>query len=151
MAGERAPFALRTVAWAREQAKLRAVRIAVFVIEQNIPEELEWDEHDATSVHVLAEDAAGTPVGCGRLLPDGHIGRLAVLSDWRGRGVGAALLERLTDLARERGDTRVLLNAQVQAMPFYARFGYEPVGAPFEEAGIPHQTMARSIVRKRRP
>lgn len=78
-------FTLRTVAWGDEAAKLRAVRIAVFVIEQNIPEELEWDAHDPVSVHVIAEDAAGTPVGCGRLLPDGHIGRLAVLSDWRGR------------------------------------------------------------------
>lgn len=139
------PYVLRTVAWADAEAKLRAVRIAVFVIEQNIPEELEWDEHDAVSMHVLAEDAAGTPIGCGRLLPDGHIGRLAVLSDWRGQGVGAALLARLTELARERGDRRVLLNAQVQAMPFYARFGYEPVGAPFEEAGIPHQAMERLL------
>lgn len=145
MATERPPFVLRTVEWTSEEAKLRAVRIAVFVIEQNIPEELEWDEHDAASVHVLAEDDAGTPVGCGRLLPDGHIGRLAVLSEWRGRGVGAALLAHLTELARARGDRRVLLNAQVQAMPFYARFGYEPVGAPFEEAGIPHQTMERFL------
>lgn len=138
-------FTLRTVAWGDEAAKLRAVRIAVFVIEQNIPEELEWDAHDPVSVHVIAEDAAGTPVGCGRLLPDGHIGRLAVLSDWRGQGVGAALLARLTELARERGDARVLLNAQVQAMPFYARYGYEPVGEPFVEAGIPHQTMERFL------
>jgi len=145
MATERPPFVLRTVEWTSEEAKLRAVRIAVFVIEQNIPEELEWDEHDAASVHVLAEDDGGTPVGCGRLLPDGHIGRLAVLSEWRGRGVGAALLAHLTELARARGDRRVLLNAQVQAMPFYARFGYEPVGAPFEEAGIPHQTMERFL------
>lgn len=138
-------YRLRTVAWSREEAKLRAVRIAVFVIEQNIPEELEWDEHDPASVHVLAEDDAGTPIGCGRLLPDGHIGRLAVLSEWRGRGVGAALLGRLTEIAQERGDRRVLLNAQVQAMPFYARFGYEPVGEPFVEAGIPHQTMERLL------
>ena len=145
MEADDASFALRTVAWAQEETKLRAVRIAVFVIEQNIPEELEWDEHDAVSVHVLAEDAGGTPVGCGRLLPDGHIGRLAVLSDWRGKGVGAAMLARLTDIARERGDTRVVLNAQVRAMPFYARYGYEPVGEPFIEAGIPHQAMARLL------
>ena len=80
---------------ARRDSERSPVRIAVFVIEQNIPEELEWDEHDVTSVHVLAEDAAGTPVGCGRLLPDGHIGRMAVLPGWRGHGVGAALLQSL--------------------------------------------------------
>ncbi|MFO1412860.1 MAG: GNAT family N-acetyltransferase [Burkholderiales bacterium] len=142
---EQGPYALRTVEWAQDEAKLRAVRIAVFVIEQNIPEELEWDEHDATSVHVLAEDAGGMPIGCGRLLPDGHIGRLAVLSEWRGRGVGAALLAHLTELARQRGDRRVLLNAQVQAMPFYARYGYEPIGEPFTEADIPHQAMERFL------
>jgi predicted GNAT family N-acyltransferase len=139
------PFALRVVDWARGEAALRAVRIAVFVIEQNIPEELEWDEHDAASTHAIAEDESGTPVGCGRLLPDGHIGRLAVLSDWRGRGVGAAILDRLIAVARARGDARVLLNAQVQAMQFYARYGFEPVGEVFAEAGIPHQTMERFL------
>lgn len=145
MATDAAPFVLRSAEWSRDEASLRAVRIAVFVIEQNIPEELEWDEHDAASVHVLAVDAAGAPVGCGRLLPDGHVGRLAVLSDWRGRGVGAALLAHLTALAHARGDRRVLLNAQVQAMPFYARYGYAPVGEPFVEAGIPHRTMERLL------
>jgi predicted GNAT family N-acyltransferase len=139
------PFTLRVVEWAREETKLRAVRIAVFVIEQNIPEQLEWDAHDAVSIHALAEDASGMPIGCGRLLPDGHIGRLAVLSEWRGRGVGAALLERLIALARTRGDARVLLNAQVQAMPFYARYGFEPAGEPFVEADLPHQTMERFL------
>lgn len=145
MATDAALFVLRSAEWSRDEASLRAVRIAVFVIEQNIPEELEWDEHDAASVHVLAVDAAGAPVGCGRLLPDGHVGRLAVLSDWRGRGVGAALLAHLTALAHARGDRRVLLNAQVQAMPFYARYGYAPVGEPFVEAGIPHRTMERLL------
>jgi predicted GNAT family N-acyltransferase len=144
-ADARPPFTLRVVEWGREETKLRAVRIAVFVIEQNIPEELEWDAHDAVSIHALAEDAAGAPIACGRLLPDGHIGRLGVLSEWRGRGVGAALLERLIALARTRGDARVLLNAQVQAMPFYARYGFEPAGEPFVEADIPHQTMERFL------
>lgn len=143
MAGE--SYSLRVVDWATGEEKLRAVRIAVFVIEQNIPEELEWDAFDAVSVHALAEDASGTPIGCGRLLPDGHIGRMAVLSDWRGRGVGAALLTTLIDLARERGDARVRLHAQTQAMPFYARFGFTPVGDEFDEAGIAHRTMERRL------
>ena len=140
------PFAVRIVEWAHDADKLRAVRLAVFVVEQNIPEELEWDEFDAVSVHAIAEDERGGPIGCGRLLPDGHIGRMAVISDWRGRGVGAALLVRLVELARARGDTRVLLNAQTQAMPFYARFGFAPVGAEYEEAGIPHWTMERALI-----
>ena len=138
-------FTIRDVTWAAEEAKLRAVRLAVFVVEQNIPEELEWDEHDAASAHAIAEDPDGVPIGCGRLLPDGHIGRLAVLSDWRGQGVGAALLAHLIELARKRGDKRVLLNAQTQAMPFYARFGFAPTGKEFVEAGIAHWTMVRTL------
>ena len=138
-------FAVRVVDWAAGETRLRAVRLAVFVVEQNIPEELEWDAMDAVSIHVLAEDPGGTPIGCARLLPDGHIGRVAVLSDWRGRGVGAALLERLIAVARARGDTRVVLNAQEQAMPFYARFGFVPEGEAFMEADIPHRAMARTL------
>ncbi len=138
-------FAVRVVDWAAGETRLRAVRLAVFVVEQNIPEELEWDAMDAVSIHALAEDSGGTPIGCGCLLPDGHIGRVAVLSDWRGRGVGAALLERLIAVARARGDTRVVLNAQEQAMPFYARFGFVPEGESFMEADIPHRAMARTL------
>ena len=138
-------FAVRIVDWAREADKLRAIRLAVFVVEQNIPEELEWDEFDALCVHAIAEDTRGGPIGCGRLLPDGHIGRMAVISDWRGHGVGAALLVKLIELARARGDARVLLNSQTQAMPFYARFGFVPVVAEYEEAGIPHWTMERAL------
>ena len=138
-------FTIRDVTWAQEEEKLRAVRLAVFVVEQNIPEEHEWDEQDAVSVHALAEDRDGVPIGCGRLLPDGHIGRLAVLSDWRGQGVGAGLLLHLVELARKRGHARVLLNAQTHAVPFYARYGFEPSAEPFMEAGIPHQEMARLL------
>ena len=146
MAAERdAAFTVRLVSWDGEGARLRAVRTAVFVVEQKIPDELEWDALDAPSVHALAQAADRTPVGCGRLLPDGHIGRMAVLAHWRGRGVGAALLARLIEAARARGDQRVILNAQTQAMPFYARFGFAPVGEPFVEAGIPHHAMARVL------
>ena len=138
-------FTIRDVTWAQEEEKLRAVRLAVFVVEQNIPEEHEWDEQDAVSVHALAQDRDGVPIGCGRLLPDGHIGRLAVLSDWRGQGVGAGLLLHLVGLARDRGHARALLNAQTHAVPFYARYGFEPSGEPFMEAGIPHQEMVRLL------
>jgi predicted GNAT family N-acyltransferase len=138
-------FAVRLVDWSGAGDALRAVRRAVFIVEQSIPEEMEWDADDAVCRHALAE-ASGTPVGCGRLLADGHIGRLAVLSAWRGRGVGSALLQRLVDLARSLGHSRVILNAQTQAMPFYASHGFAAVGDEFMEAGIPHQAMARSLV-----
>lgn len=144
MAAEPAlPYSVRAADWAHDEAKLRAVRHAVFVVEQNIAPELEWDAFDVPSMHAIAEDAAGGGVGCGRLLPDGHIGRMAVLGDWRRHGVGAALLVLLIDRARERGDRHLRLHAQTQAMPFYARHGFAPVGDAFIEAGIEHRTMER--------
>lgn len=138
-------FTLEAAPWSTEAARLRAVRQAVFVIEQNIPAELEWDEHDAASLHVLAVAGDGTPIACGRLLPDGHIGRMAVLSGWRGQGVGAAVLSMLIEMARDRGDAMVRLHAQTHAVPFYARFGFAPEGDEYLEAGIPHRTMARRL------
>lgn len=138
-------FTLRATSWAKDAAHLRAVRHAVFVIEQNIPEELEWDAHDPVSVHVLAADRDGVPIACGRLLPDGHIGRMAVLSGWRGQGVGAAALSMLIEIARDRGDAAVRLHSQTHAMPFYARFGFVPEGDEYMEAGIPHRTMVRHL------
>jgi predicted GNAT family N-acyltransferase len=138
-------FAVRITDWRRDERKLRAVRHAVFVVEQRVPESLEWDAIDAESVHAVAEDSTGEPLDCGRLLPDGHIGRMAVLAAWRNRGVGAALLEGLIAVARERGDAHLRLNAQTHAMPFYARFRFLPAGPEFEEAGIPHQAMERQL------
>ena len=138
-------FTVRLVDWSDAGDGLRSVRRAVFITEQSIPEEMEWDEFDAVSRHAIAEDAAGAAIGCGRLLPDGHIGRLAVLSAWRGRGVGAALLRHLVDLARARGHVRAILNAQTQAMPFYARHGFVAEGDEYLEAAIPHRTMAMTF------
>jgi predicted GNAT family N-acyltransferase len=97
------------------------------------------------SLHALAEDRDAVPIGCGRLLPDGHIGRVAVLSDWRGQGVGAALLERLIALARERGDERVLLNAQTRRCRSTPVIGFAPTGDEFFEAGIAHWKMVRPL------
>jgi predicted GNAT family N-acyltransferase len=137
--------AVRLVEWSDGQAELRDIRRAVFVVEQQVPEELEWDDMDARSTHALAYDAQGAPIGCGRLLPTGYIGRMAVLAPWRGRGVGGALLVALVDLARARGHSRAILNAQAQAMPFYERHGFAATGEQFDEAGIDHRVMARSL------
>lgn len=121
------------------------MRFAVFVEEQGVPAEIELDEWDAASEHAIAADAAGRPIATGRLLPDGHVGRMAVLPNWRGRGVGAAVLEALLARAVARGMERAVLNAQTQAREFYARFGFTQVGDEFMEAGIPHVTMARRL------
>ncbi len=140
-----ASYRLRHADWARDRELLRAVRLAVFVREQGVPENLEWDEYDALSTHVLAENEAGNAVGTGRLLPDGHIGRMAVLYEWRGRGIGDALLSWLEAQARHRGMGELLLHAQSHAVAFYARHGFECVGEEFTEAGIPHRLMRRRL------
>jgi len=126
--------------WTRARSEASRIRFAVFVQEQGVPAEIELDEHDATCVHALAS-VENTLVGTARLLPDGHIGRMAVLKDWRGRGVGAALLRALIDRARERGDAKLLLSAQVHALAFYRAHGFLAEGPVYEEAGIPHQAM----------
>ena len=140
-----ANFHLRVAAWPDDEPTLRSIRQEVFVVEQRVPESLEWDGIDAACTHVLARDGEGIAIGCGRLLPDGHIGRMAVVAAWRGRGVGTAMLERLVALARAAGHARVVLNAQTQALPFYARCGFAPCGDEYEEAGIPHRAMERRL------
>ncbi|HVL75348.1 MAG TPA: GNAT family N-acetyltransferase [Noviherbaspirillum sp.] len=127
--------------WETQREGAQAVRYQVFVVEQKVPLEMEWDEMDARCVHALVLDDEARPVATGRLLPDGHIGRMAVLPRARGNGVGAAVLQALMKAAKARGDTRVMLNAQTHAEPFYARFGFVRDGEEFEEAGIPHIAM----------
>lgn len=136
-----AAFVVRRADWTADVALLQSVRRSVFIIEQQVPEDLEWDEIDRLSVHVLALDAAGQAIGTGRLLPDGHIGRMAVCATWRGRGVGLSILHWLIDFARARGDAAVLLHAQTHALGFYAQAGFIAHDAIFMEAGIPHQAM----------
>jgi len=131
--------------WTAAQARARPIRVAVFVEEQDVPLDLEWDEFDEVSEHALAVDAAGRAVATGRLLPDGHIGRMAVLRDARGAGAGAAVLRALMARARARGMTVLRLNAQTHAAPFYARFGFRACGDEFLEAGIPHVEMVLDI------
>ena len=125
--------------------ELRAVREAVFVREQNVPVEEEWDALDPQCVHVIARSDDGTPIGTGRLTPEHRIGRMAVLREWRGRGIGDAMLLALIDEAQQRGWREVSLNAQVSAIDFYARHGFQPHGERFWEAGIEHQAMRRRL------
>ena len=135
---------IELLSWEKARADASPIRFEVFVHEQRVPAEIELDAMDAQCVHAVAYEN-GKPVATGRLLPDGHIGRMAVLKDWRGRGVGSAILGALMDAARRRGDTRIELSAQVHAVPFYLAHGFKPVGEVYEEAGIPHQSMAKAL------
>jgi len=136
-------------AWTSARAEATRIRETVFVSEQGVPAEIELDRHDPQCVHALARDETGRAVGTGRLLPSeahaerivAHVGRMAVLKEWRGRGVGGALLAHLIEAARKRGDTEVALSSQTHAEGFYRGHGFVAEGDEFLDAGIPHRTM----------
>ncbi|MGQ2980510.1 MAG: YbgC/FadM family acyl-CoA thioesterase [Polaromonas sp.] len=144
---------IRTGSWSELGEHAGAIRTAVFVEEQGIPLEMEWDEADQTAVHVVAYNGLGQAIGTGRLLQhapgSGKIGRMAVNRVLRGSSLGRELLKALMAHAEQRGDSEVLLHAQRSAEGFYARLGFAPRGEPFEEAGIPHIEMVRTIGAKR--
>ena len=135
-------FAVRQASWKVDGDALRGVRDRVFIEEQGIPPELEHDDQDPDAVHVIAEGPNGEPVGTGRLLASGQIGRMAVLPAWRNRGVGNALMGALLAEAASRS-LRPFLNAQQSAVRFYAGLGFSPVGPEFIEAGIVHWRMEK--------
>ena len=134
-------FTVREVKWEQAGEQLRAIRECVFIREQGVPEDMEWDGLDEGCIHLLAKTAQGDAIGTVRLLADGHIGRMAVLKEWRGKGVGSALLLRVIELARGMGLRRVVLNAQTTALGFYEKAGFTASGGEFMDAGIPHYRM----------
>lgn len=138
------PFTVKPVYWNASEKMLRAIRDTVFVEEQGVPADLEWDGLDEHAYHVMAFAADGTPIGTGRLLQDGHIGRVAVLKEWRGKGVGRALLDLLLVIANKMGYDDVKLHAQTRVLDFYVRRGFERQGEEFMEAGILHVLMTRT-------
>jgi predicted GNAT family N-acyltransferase len=142
-----ADFHVEVCDWANvpDREALLGVREDVFIREQRVPRDLDRDDDDPRSTHVLTRSLDGTAIGTGRLAPDGRIGRMAVLRDWRGRGVGKMLLHALLDLARTRKLDAVTLHAQRDAVPFYLHQGFEEEGEEFEEAGIPHLLMRRKL------
>ncbi len=134
-------FYIEPASWDADLADLRAVREQVFLIEQAIPPEDEWDALDAKSRHVLARDRDGTPIGTGRLTPEHMIGRMAVLAPWRGKGVGAAIVRVLLEQARALHYPAIELHAQSHALAFYASLGFDAYGEEFDECGIAHRMM----------
>lgn len=128
--------------WMQDAEALRQLREAVFIVEQKVSREEEWDGLDPDCLHVIARETAGLrPIGTGRLSPTGKIGRMAVLAEWRGQGVGSAMLRALIDLARERKMTRLYLHAQLSALDFYEKHGFVASGEVFREAEIDHRRM----------
>jgi predicted GNAT family N-acyltransferase len=130
-----------TGTWDQLRDAASAVRHEVFVVEQHVPSEIELDDMDAVCVHAVAYDAQGLVLGTGRLLPDGHIGRMAVHLHARGTGVGARLLQALVQAGRDAGHARLALNAQTHAKGFYEAQGFHAHGEEFMDAGIPHVAM----------
>jgi len=147
-AGE-AVLDVRIGSWDELGQQMRALREQVFVLEQKIPADLEWDEADASAIHALAVNRFGMPLATGRLLEHvpgvAKIGRMAVAQTMRGSRVGRSVLDALMKAARGRGDHEVVLHAQLSAAPFYARAGFSERGPVFVEAGIPHVEMVRSL------
>ena len=131
--------------WATTGSAIRAIRETVFIHEQGVPVELEWDGLDLSCAYVLAWNDRGEAIGTARMQQNGTIGRMAVLKDWRGRGVGRALLQTLLELATRQGLARVTLSAQIHALGFYERAGFHVVGEPFIDAGIPHRKMVKEL------
>ena len=133
------------MAWEQAQPVAGPLRFAIFVGEQNVPPGIELDDLDAKCIHAVAYDVDNKAIGTGRLLPDGHIGRMAVLRQWRGRGVGGRILEALIEKAREQGHKEVVLAAQAHAVGFYRAHGFAEEGREYLEAGLPHRDMRRAI------
>lgn len=135
------PFTVSLVSWHDGEPLLKAIRSKVFIQEQGVPEELEWDEHDATCRHALALSHQGDAIGCGRMFSNGHIGRIAVLPNWRGQQVGTAIVEAFLNYASAHDYPQVDVDAQTHAVPFYQRFDFVEQGKEFMDAGLPHIKM----------
>lgn len=139
-------FTVSLVCWHDGEPLLRSIREAVFIREQGIPAELEWDGLDEGCRHALAISHQGDAIGSGRMLADGHIGRIAVLPQWRKQKVGTAIMEALLDYARTNDYKQVEVDAQTYAIPFYRKFGFVEQGETFLDAGLPHVRMRLKLL-----
>lgn len=138
-------FQVIAAQWPADEQKLYAVRHQVFVVEQQVPEDQEWVGDDDQFSAVLAVDQHGQPIGTGRVSVDGVIGRMAVLKDWRGMGVGSAILEKLIQMGGESGRKQFTLSSQLHAVPFYTARGFVAEGPVYLDAGIEHRSMKRTV------
>jgi predicted GNAT family N-acyltransferase len=145
---------IELMTWERARAEASRIRFAVFVEEQGVPRDIELDERDAQCIHALAYEDEKV-VGTGRLVPPdrgtrgmaaaSQVGRMAVLPEFRGRGIGSRILDELMGRARQHGEKELTLSAQIHALEFYKSHGFQPMGEIYEEAGIPHRKMRRGL------
>lgn len=138
-------FHIEQTSWAKDKKNLIDIRTQVFINEQLVPPDLEWDGYDNDCWQVIAKTDDGTCIGTARMLYDGHIGRMAVLPDFRNQGVGSMLLKSLHEIARDQGIHTVFLHAQASAVDFYKKQGYLVTSGEFMDAGIPHVSMEKTI------
>ena len=138
-------YKIAHTSWNQHKKELSEIRRKVFIEEQQVPEELEWDEFDETSHHVLAMDNNNNPVGCGRIKADGQIGRMAVLNSWRNKGIGNAILTALIEHAIKSSLNEIHLHSQISAIGFYKKSGFIINSDEFMDAGIPHKTMTLKV------
>ncbi|MCB5190639.1 GNAT family N-acetyltransferase [Methylobacillus arboreus] len=138
-------FYVRQAEWVTDHTQISAIREQVFINEQHVPAELEWDGLDDTALHLLAVAEDGNAIGCARVLSDAGIGRMAVLQAWRGRGVGHALLQAAIELCRQNGWLDIYLSAQTHAISFYEQAGFKISSDEYLDAGIPHKAMKLHI------
>ena len=130
--------------WDSNNDSLVRIRRQVFIEEQNVPEDMEWDEHDSSSTHFLAT-LDNIVIATARLKTDGQIGRMAVLAEYRNKGIGSKLLQFVLLTAKQQKQKKVYLHAQVSAIPFYKKHGFTASGDIFYEANIPHREMSKEI------
>ncbi len=133
------------VTWQQAESHLREVRTKVFIEEQCVPPDLEWDELDESARHLLVMNDANEPIACARLLNNGSIGRMAVLRDWRGLGVGSTLLRMAIELQQKQGAKIITLSAQMHAIAFYEKAGFVVSSQPYLDANIPHVDMLLTL------
>ena len=141
-------FNIRILPWDQARVYAEPIRRKVFIQEQAVPEALEWDDMDDTATHALAFNDTGEAIGYARLLATKQLGRMAVSSQYRRTGIGTALLQALEAVANKLGYDHLYLHAQIQALSFYEQLGYQSQGEPFDEAGILHLMMMKSLAEK---
>ncbi|MCC5932979.1 MAG: GNAT family N-acetyltransferase [Candidatus Cyclonatronum sp.] len=134
-------YTVKAASWEKYSHDILSVRFSVFVHEQKVPIELEVDGFDPVSHHVVVYNSSGKPVATGRLTPDGKLGRMSVLKEYRGKYLGHLLMVQLMSKAFKQGHRIIELSAQTHAIPFYQKYGFNTVGRVYDDAGLPHQKM----------
>lgn len=137
-------FYIKEVSWSTDEVALRQIREQVFIVEQSVPVELEWDAYDVGAVHLIAMDNQGQPIACARIL-NNSIGRMAVVKSWRGVGIGKALLQHAIQVCKAKKVNKITLSAQSHAIQFYQKAGFVVMSEPYVDANIWHVDMQLNI------